>query len=188
MYFPRLIAFFLVLHIMGFVPAAAPSSASTAATTTTPSRCAGLASARNISLCDLHLRMGCNAARLAMHTEPLVDALVRDGAACRDTNKLNVHVVCHTHDDAGWLKTLDQYYYGSRQNIQVRSLKPTQALRCWPSLVVVVVVVVGQPSFSITCCSADCRCAVHTHVRHSSAERQPGTEVRVWRDGTASQP
>lgn len=31
---------------------------------------------------------------------------------------LNVHIVCHSHDDLGWLKTIDQYFYGSNASIQ----------------------------------------------------------------------
>ncbi|XP_017042898.2 lysosomal alpha-mannosidase isoform X1 [Drosophila ficusphila] len=40
--------------------------------------------------------------------------------SCHPTkpNMLNVHLVAHTHDDVGWLKTVDQYYYGSETRIQ----------------------------------------------------------------------
>uniref|UniRef100_A0A8C9TTQ7 Alpha-mannosidase n=1 Tax=Scleropages formosus TaxID=113540 RepID=A0A8C9TTQ7_SCLFO len=41
-------------------------------------------------------------------------------ASCPATqpSMLNVHLVPHTHDDVGWLKTVDQYYYGDRNDIQ----------------------------------------------------------------------
>ena len=31
---------------------------------------------------------------------------------------LNVHIIPHTHDDVGWLKTVDQYFYGLNNTIQ----------------------------------------------------------------------
>lgn len=40
-----------------------------------------------------------------------------------DHSKLNVHVVSHSHDDVGWLKTVDQYYAGLNNSIQHASVE-----------------------------------------------------------------
>ena len=45
---------------------------------------------------------------------------------------INVHLICHSHDDVGWLKTVDQYYYGNAATAPPAT--PTHAL-CIPSRV-----------------------------------------------------
>jgi len=36
---------------------------------------------------------------------------------------LNVHLIAHTHDDIGWLKTVDQYFYGAYSNITLAGVQ-----------------------------------------------------------------
>jgi len=36
----------------------------------------------------------------------------------KKTGVLNVHLIAHSHDDVGWLKTPEEYYYGANNSIQ----------------------------------------------------------------------
>lgn len=38
-----------------------------------------------------------------------------DSCPRTSNEKINVHVIAHSHDDVGWLKTVDQYYYGTNK-------------------------------------------------------------------------
>ncbi|XP_035775636.1 lysosomal alpha-mannosidase-like [Anopheles albimanus] len=53
----------------------------------------------------------------AHHTAKSIGCGYEDCPAVKE-GMINVHLVPHSHDDVGWLKTVDQYYYGSRNNIQ----------------------------------------------------------------------
>ena len=54
------------------------------------------------------------------HTNHLSDKGLNNGAAQTyefRTDKLTAHLIHHTHDDVGWVKTVDEYYTGVNNDI-----------------------------------------------------------------------
>ena len=43
------------------------------------------------------------------------NSLVRD---YKTGGRITVHIAPHSHDDVGWLKTVDEYFDGSRKDLQ----------------------------------------------------------------------
>ncbi|XP_030387439.1 lysosomal alpha-mannosidase-like isoform X2 [Scaptodrosophila lebanonensis] len=71
--------------------------------------------------CLLVCVIGLVEGRPSIREDPITTDDPRCGyESCHPTkpNMLNVHLIPHTHDDVGWLKTVDQYYYGSETLIQ----------------------------------------------------------------------
>lgn len=50
-----------------------------------------------------------------METDPV--SFLKGDWIMPELSELQLHIVPHTHDDIGWLKTVDQYYYGSAKQI-----------------------------------------------------------------------
>ncbi|XP_055295904.1 lysosomal alpha-mannosidase-like [Sitodiplosis mosellana] len=46
-----------------------------------------------------------------------------DGCPKPKSDMLNVHIVPHTHDDAGWRRTVDQYFYGTKMKLHKASVR-----------------------------------------------------------------
>ncbi|XP_022230104.2 lysosomal alpha-mannosidase-like [Drosophila obscura] len=55
---------------------------------------------------------------LAIDTKPTEAVCGYESCPETKPNMVNIHLVPHSHDDAGWLKTVDQYYYGHKNRIQ----------------------------------------------------------------------
>ena len=57
--------------------------------------------------------------------ENVMNHLKECKARVNESEMLDIHVIPHSHDDVGWLKTVDQYFYGYRNDIQLAGVQYT---------------------------------------------------------------
>ena len=50
-------------------------------------------------------------------TQHLSDLTLQKHLRSANSEKLTVHMIHHTHDDVGWLKTIDEYFTGVNNDI-----------------------------------------------------------------------
>ena len=56
------------------------------------------------------------------YLQSLVDDRKAKVAAGENVEPLTIHLIPHTHDDVGWLKTIDGYYTGIDQDIAIANV------------------------------------------------------------------